>query len=148
MGFRLEPKIYNLTFEDDDTVQGDGDPLNVKVRNMTINDFKKIMKLVDLKDGLESIDMNDLSSEQMDPIIELFDFLEDLIVTWNVEDSNGVPIKSDSEGIGGLGLDFAFTLLIKAFDAIVGVSLPLEKPSEDGEQMEAELEIPMERLTK
>jgi hypothetical protein len=128
MGFQRVTKPIALTFDEDHELHG----LEVTLKTPSLGEF---MELADQAGKVESIEDAEKG----------FRRLADFIVSWNLEDEAGEPIKPSYEAL--VAQDAAFTrLLVDAFMASVGtVSRPLPLGSNDGDNPIV-ASLPMEPL--
>ncbi|MFD5814419.1 hypothetical protein [Streptomyces sp. NPDC127038] len=127
MGFKRNPKIYRLKWED-----GDYSGLEVSIRSLNMGQLleAKSGKSASGKDGLEGT-------------VEL---LADRIVDWNLEDEQGTPVPATLEAMKGEDDDLILDIINKWMEAVSGVPAPLEMPSPSGEISQV-ASIPTEALS-
>ncbi|MCF3101420.1 hypothetical protein IPZ58_07480 [Streptomyces roseoverticillatus] len=128
MGYKRNPKVYKLRFQD-----GDMAGLEVTLRSVSVG------QVIELG-GLGADTSNGETVEQM---VEL---LAERIVEWNLEDENGAPVPPTLEALKNEDLDFVLAIINEWTSAAAGVSAPLETPSPSGETS-LEASLPMEVLS-
>lgn len=124
MGFQIPERMARLIFEDDYK----GAEVRVKF-NLPIG------RVIAAQDAASSGNIK-----------ELCYVVADILVEWNLEDSDGKPIPATYEGILTLSADFLLLLVKTWAGAQVGPTAPLEAPSTVGSQS-VEAELPMEALS-
>jgi hypothetical protein len=92
-------------------------------------------RLLDLTEGAESLRSGDAAS---DSATALFAEFGEALRSWNCE-RDGQPIPADLTGLRSLEAGFGADILLAWFDAINGVSGPLERTSNGGAQSAAPL---------
>lgn len=129
MGYRRKIKTYRLQFE------GEYEGLEVHMSGLTTGEFLDIVYLGKTK-----------GDEDSDETTALLKSLAKHLISWNLEDDEGVPVPSDFEGIKTN--DLAFNLkIIDAWTGAVGdVPAPLPQTSPSGVQF-PEVPVPMEVLS-
>jgi hypothetical protein len=76
----------------------------------------------------------------------LCEFLAEILIDWNLEDDDGVPVPADLNGVLDASADFISALCGAWVEQQTGVPAPFEGPSTSGSPS-AEAEIPMEALS-
>lgn len=117
MGYRKTPRIHTLEF--------DGELLNGLVVRVKGVSFGKVRRLMRDADGAD--DSRD--QEFMDRIAKS---LADAMVSWTLEDEDGVPVEPNLEGIEALEFDEVMEIVGKWLDSITGPSKELGKDSSSG----------------
>lgn len=130
MGYKKKSDIYKLAFEDE--YEG----MEVRARSMPLGKFMRMAKLIDM-------DVNAMSSEDIDNMDELFGLFADALVEWNITDEDDNPVPATKEGLYDLDLREAMVIIVSYTSAIGGVPDPLDRKSTDGEQS-PEAGIPMQ----
>jgi hypothetical protein len=128
MGFKRNPKIYHLTWED-----GDYAGLEVNIRSLNMGQLleAKSGKSANGKDGLEGT-------------VEL---LADRIVGWNLEDEEtGAPVPATLDAMKGEDDDLILDIINRWMEAVSGVPAPLDATSPSGEISQV-ASIPTEALS-
>lgn len=133
MGFRPKQVTYNLKFEDPDL-----DGLEVKAKPVTLEQFFSVLELAKFKDMSQA----DVTEEDIEKFKDVFLALDNLIASWNIDRPDGTPLPITEARTLEFGL--AFKILMAVFDALVGVDVPLDQPSKDGELLAG---LPMETAT-
>ena len=127
MGYKRAKKVYNLVFAAED-MEG----LEVKAHSMPLGD------LMALASGIDNIAT--ASIEDVDRVLATF---AEVLVAWNLEDDDDVPVPANLDGLKGQDQEFVFSIVMSYVDAVSGVSAPLEQPSPGGEPSLA-ASIPMD----
>lgn len=129
MGYVPKRKIYNLAFEDPEM-----NGLEVRIRGLTTGQY---MDVVSMKEQAES------GGETA----ELFEFMADRLVDWNILEDDGItPVPASLDGLKTLDMAFSMAIVNAWTSAIAGVPAPLEQPSSGGEPSLV-ASIPMESLS-
>jgi hypothetical protein len=124
MGYR--PTVYNLVFDD-------LDGLEVKAHGTSIGQVKKFLTFGE-----------DASTGQT---MELFDAFAKALISWNLEDDDGVPVPATAKGIDGFPDSRLMSTIVNTWmDAVSGVDDELGKDSSSGKPS-LEESIPMEPLS-
>jgi hypothetical protein len=114
MGYRKVPTIHTL-----DKIE-DEDGLIVRVKSIK---FGKIRKLMRLTDADESAD------ESLD---EIFSLLLENIVSWNLEDEDGIPVPLSVEGLEDQETDLVMSIIEAWIEKMTGSGESLGKGSPSG----------------
>jgi hypothetical protein len=128
VGFKRNPKIYRLKWED-----GDYAGLEVNIRSLNMGQLleAKSGKSASGKDGLEGT-------------VEL---LADRIVDWNLEDEEtGEAVPTTLDAMKGEDDDLILDIINRWMEAVSGVSAPLDETSNSGEISQV-ASIPTEALS-
>lgn len=127
MGFRVDPTVYQLKFEDPKLAG-----LVVEAESLSVDDFMR---------------MQELSGEVVQSAKaagELLTGFADNLVRWNLEDKRG-PVPATAGGVRSQKMDLILVIVRAWMDAIAGVD-----PTSPGESSAGvtsqELSIPMEPL--
>lgn len=128
MGYKRNPKVYNLRFQD-----GDYTGLEVQVRSLSMGQLIAIRtgKDEDGKDATEGV-------------VEL---LAERIVGWNLEDEDGTPVPPTLEAIKAEDHDLIEAIIEQWTTVVAGVKDPLPESSPSGEPSPV-VSIPMEPLSE
>lgn len=111
MGYKRNPKVYNLVFGDDTEYAG----LEVQVRTLTMGQLLRVWA----KEGSDGTGT--------------FDLFVQRLVGWNLEDENtGDPIPVTREAVEDQDDDLINAIIKKWTTAVFGVSAPLESGSDSG----------------
>lgn len=116
MGHRRIPTIYTF-----DQIP-DEDGLIVRMKSIR---FGKLRRLIALTD--------DDSADEM-AIEEIVQLMAESLVSWNLEDENGVPVPANAEGLDDQDLDFIMKIVDAWTSRLTGSDGPgdLGKGSTDG----------------
>jgi hypothetical protein len=127
VGFKRNPKIYRLKWED-----GDYAGLEVNIRSLNMGQLleAKSGKSASGKDGLEGT-------------VEL---LADRILDWNLENEDGTPVPATLEAMKGEDDDLILDIINRWMEAVSGVQAPLDATSPSGEISQV-ASIPTEALS-
>lgn len=108
MGYRLEPKVYNLKFEDHPGFE-------LTVRSVKVGELLTIMKL--------AASLGEKTADEQ--VRDLFGRFARQITGWNLEDEHGKKIPATLDGLLSLD-DFGFVMsLVTAWvEAITGTKSP------------------------
>lgn len=128
MGYVPKRKIYKLAFED-----AEMDGLVVRVRGLSTGQYIDLM-------GLKQ------KAEGGDDSGELFEFLAERLVDWNVEEEDGTPVPADLTGIRAQDMPFTMAIINAWTKAMADVPAPLGQPSTSGASS-LEASIPMDALS-
>lgn len=126
MGYKRNPKVYDLKFDETTDYPG----LEVQVRTLTMGQLAHVW----------SADGSALATYEM---------FVDRLVSWNLEDENGTPVPTTREAIEAEDDDLITTITKKWTQAVMGVPAPLVDSSSSGGTSPAEsvlTEIPSESL--
>ncbi|WP_367138843.1 MULTISPECIES: hypothetical protein [Streptomyces] len=128
MGYKRNPKVYRLKFQD-----GDMAGLEVTLRSVSVG---------------QSIALGALGSDTSngDTMERMVQLLAERIVEWNLEDENGVPVPPTLEALKNEDMDFILAIINEWTSAAAGVPAPLGSPSPSGETS-PEASLPMEPLS-
>ncbi|MFD8805559.1 hypothetical protein [Streptomyces sp. NPDC059597] len=124
MGYKRNPKIYKLTWQD-----GEYAGLEVSVRTMSMG------QLVDSQSGK--------GASGIEGTVEL---LAERIVGWNLEDEAGQPVPPTLAAMREEDDDLIIAIIAKWREAVAGVEPPLPQSSPAGEPSPVE-SIPMAPLS-
>jgi hypothetical protein len=128
MGFQSKRKTFKLIFSDPES-----EGLEVKAKSPTMDDFLTLQ-------GMAGVEVS------MPKFAELIEIFGKSLTGWNVEDE-GVPVPATVEGARTLEPEFLLEIMDAWMDAVNGVDVPLEQPSEDGGPSLV-ASIPMEALSE
>lgn len=129
MGYKRNPKIYKLVFDETTDYPG----LEVQVKTITMG------QLIAMRTGKQD---DDKDGTQVS--VEL---LADRIVSWNLEDENGAPVPATLEAIYEEDDDLILGIINRWTDAVSAVRAPLQQSSPSGEPSLVE-SVPMEALSE
>lgn len=128
MGFKATRKRYHLKFADPEM-----NGLQVVAFSGSTGDILNIM-------GMASGDDTSKGS------VETLELFAKNLVSWNLEDDDGLPIPATLDGLKRLDLDFVMLLIQGWVQAVQEVPAPLETPSTSGAPY-PEASLPMEALS-
>jgi hypothetical protein len=118
MGYRREPKMYRLQFEDPEF-----DGLEVMVRSLPVGEFLALGRLQG------AIDKDDPDINEVEKLFKVF---ADKLVGWNLEDQAGTKVAANLNGLKSQDLDFVLAIIGAWVNAMGGVSPELGKGSTSG----------------
>lgn len=131
MGYRREPKLYRLRFEDP-SMEG----FECLCRSVSIERF---MALTGLAGGTDL-------ARQAEGAMEMFGIFAEALVSWNLEDEDGEKVPATLEGVRAQDLDFMLPIIVAWQEAIAAVAPPLPSSSNGG-ATSLERSIPMAPLS-
>lgn len=114
MGYRKIPTIHTLVFD------GNLEGLVVRVKSLKMGDMRKLSKI--------------MADEDANTLEELPAFMIRSIVSWNLEDDNGVERPVNQETFDDLELDDVVAIANKWMDTMLGPDEELGKGSPSGAQ--------------
>jgi hypothetical protein len=117
MGYRKVPIIYTLELD------GDYKGLVVRLKSMKIGEMRKIVRLLD-SDEDNTITVLD----------EMVKAIAKGIVSWNLEDEQGVPVEPTVEALDDLEFELIQKILDEWLSRVTGPSPELGKDSSSGEK--------------
>jgi hypothetical protein len=118
MGFKREPRLYRLKFEDPEL-----DGFECLMRSLSIREFRHLA-------GLAAV-MQKQGEETEQAITDLFGMVAGKLQDWNLEDDDG-PVPADLDGIEAQDVDFVLEIVMAWMEAIAGVPSPLPGTSPSG----------------
>jgi hypothetical protein len=133
-GYR-RARTVKLTWADDTEFAG----LEIRAKRVSLATFLDFAPLIDGK-----FDVFD--PEDRKKMRELFAQFGRVLVSWNLEDEDGMPVACTPEEYIGQDPAFVREVLDQWAAAITGVAAPLEQPSPGGEPF-LEASLPMETLS-
>lgn len=116
MGYRRIPTIYTL-----DKIDGE-DGLVVRLKGISFGKVRRLLNLMDGDTGNDKV-MDEISSQ-----------LSANLVSWNLEDEHGVPVREDTEGIDAQDFDLVLKIVEAWLSNITGPDDELGKGSPSGEK--------------
>lgn len=131
MGYVRERRIFKLRFEDDDM-----DGLEVRATSVPLGAFLEMVSLMD-------VETRGLSAEDAHKIDRLFHGFAEALVSWNLEEPEGVTVPATFDGLKSQDIDFAMRILRAWIQALTSVPDPLAAASSNGGPS-LERSIPME----
>lgn len=115
MGYTPQRKKYNLEF--DKEFEG----LEISLYGLSIGELVEIQKLrMTAEEGSEGTET-------------MLQHLVDHIVSWNVTTDTGVAVKPTVQSVSAMDTDLVMAMISAWLNAIIGVSVPLESSSTDGQ---------------
>ncbi len=127
MGHRKIPTVYTL-----DDIEGE-EGLVVRIKSLRVGKLRKLIRAVESDEGV---------SDSLDEFIEL---IAENLVSWTLEDENGVPVPADLSGVEDLEMDVLMGILSAWLGKLTGVDKELGKDSSSGEKFPGQL-VTMEAL--
>lgn len=115
MGYRKVPTIHTL-----DKI-GEEDGLIVRMKSIKFGKLRRLMQLTDSDETAE---------ESLDDIFKL---LLESLVSWNLEDENGVPVPTTVEGLEDQETDLVMDIIEAWIEKMTGPGPELGKDSTSGE---------------
>lgn len=129
MGYKREPTIYKLKFEDPEF-----EGLEIRTKSVPLGVFLDMEELI----AQERLDRESLD--------KLFEHFAGVLVGWNLEDQDDNPVPATIGGLYSQDLVFVRAIIDAWRDAMTDLPAPLAPPSEDGEPS-PEASIPMEEVS-
>jgi len=114
MGYRKVPTIYVLHFEDPEY-----DGLEIRMKGLRLG---RVRKLLQVSNG-------ELGDSELD---EMFELIEEGLVSWNLEDEDGTPVPTTREGLDDQEMSFVMDIVATWLDGMTGTSVDLGKGSGSG----------------
>lgn len=122
MGFRKEPTLYKLKFEDP---QYNG--LEVIAKSLPLGDFLEFNKM-----SAEVTVENANSPEMVKKSGMMFTLFAANLVSWNLEDENGKPVPSTYKGVVSQEMGFILDIIKAWMDAVADVPKHSKNGSNSG----------------
>jgi hypothetical protein len=135
MGYVPQRKTYRLIFEGEE-FQG----LTVVAKSAGLGQYMDIAGLANLDPA------GTFTPAEIDQSLKLFEAFAAVLVEWNVEEPEGVPVPATLHGLRSLDFPFVLRIILAWMDAVARVAPPLEQPSAGGE-LSLEASLPMEVLS-
>lgn len=132
MGFKREPKLYRLKFEDP-SMAG----LEVDAKSLSTGAFLEVAGLADAVKG----DSLDAAAAR-----KLFEVFAGALVSWNLEDEHDQPVPATYEGVVSQDMDFVLEIIMAWIGAMSSVDTPLPGALNSG-GTSPEASLPMEPLS-
>lgn len=129
MGFKRNPKIYKLTWDEDTDYPG----LEVQVRTLTMGQVLAMRTGKNDDEGKDNVQVS----------VEL---LAERIDSWNLEDEDGNPVPPTLEAMYEEDDDLILDIINRWTDAVSAVRAPLPQSSPSGEPSLV-ASVPMEALS-
>lgn len=114
MGYRKIPTIYTLSFADPDY-----EGLEVRLKSVRLGRLRKMLKLSD-EGNAEGFD-------------EIVDLLVENLVSWNLENEDGVPVPATREGLDAQEIRFVMDIFSTWVNGMTGTDEELGKGFGSGE---------------
>lgn len=134
MGFVREPKVYNLVWSD-----GELAGLEVKARAASFATYRRIAELATAQIAWPP------TVEDLVRIDDLHDAFGAQLVSWNLEEAEGVPVPATVEGLRSQDPELTLAIILAWMTAVAG----LPDPEAKQEDLDALLEsMPMDVLTQ
>lgn len=131
MGYVRNRKQYKLVFEDAEFAG-----LEVVARSASVEAYQRIAELASREFSSPP------SPADLEEIEHLLRCFAAVLVSWNLEEPEGVAVLPTLDGLKSQDLPFAQVIILAWMEAVAGVSLPLGQPSTDGAQsLEASLSM-------
>jgi hypothetical protein len=122
MGFRPEPTIYRLKFQDPNM-----NGLEVDMESLSVDEFARIQELAaEAQENVENPKPGGTTSTDM-----MLNSFSDNLVRWNLEDKHG-PVPANRQGVGTQKFDLILGIIMSWMTAIAGVDNPLPEDSSSG----------------
>lgn len=138
MGYKHQPKLYRLTFEEHPG-------LEVVTKSISVGRMTKLMGMAArLQD--KDLDVEDLTEEDAEAVEALFDGFAKALKSWNLEDEEGTPVPATREGVFDADFEFVFSLIGNWIEAVAGTPGDLGKGSNSGRPF-PEVSLPMDVLS-
>lgn len=134
MGFKREPKLYRLKFEDP-SMAG----LEVDAKSLSTGALLEVTELAGA--------VKNMKADEVDPaaLRKLFEVFAAALVKWNLEDEDDRPVPATYEGVVSQELNFVLAVIMAWIGAIASVDIPLPAGSSSG-GTSPEASLPMEPL--
>lgn len=135
MGYVRERKLYSLVWE-----TGEFAGLEVQATSAGVGLYMTIASLASEPIG------NPPSVEDLNRLAELYEAFAPLLKSWNLEESDGVPVPATLKGLLSQDPPFVMAVVEAWMEAVAGVAAPLGEQSNGGEPF-PEGSIPMDVLS-
>lgn len=130
MGYKPKRTLYRLTFEDPD-LEG----LEVVTRGVSVGGLKKFAEMYETVQALGldgGADDQALKPEHIKLLDEFFGSFAKVLVSWNVEDDDGQPVPTTTEGLLSQELEFVMQVIESWMTGMVQAPPPLPGGSNSG----------------
>lgn len=114
MGYRKIPTIYTLKLPG-------FDGLEIRMKGLRLGRVRRLVRLLESEE-----------EQTLDAVNAMVDLINEGLVSWNLEDEDGVPIDATSEEVEELELPMILELLNEWLDRMTGVDEDLGKDSGSG----------------
>lgn len=128
--------LIKLTFDES---TGDMAGFEATLRRLSIGDMRNATALATMADNATEEQV----AERLERVISV---VAKGLVSWNLEDENGVPVPATHAGVEAQDIGLLRDLVNQWIESMTAVSRPLSKPSKDGAQFPEGLTLPMEEL--
>lgn len=135
MGFVRNRRNYRLIFADEEFAG-----LEVVAKSASVSDYRRIAELATREFGTSP------SAEDLVEMDNLYRAFAQVLVSWNLEEPEGVAVPATLNGLLSQDLPFVQAIVLAWMDAIAGVAAPLPTPSAGGDRF-LEESLPMEVLS-
>lgn len=115
MGYRKVPTIYTLKFE-----QADYEGLVVRMKSLSFGKVRKLIRATEAADD--------------DNFDELLASISQGLVSWNIEDEDGIPLPANEENLNDQDFSFVLDIVNAWLECMTGVDDDLGKGSPSGPQ--------------
>ncbi len=122
MGYQRPAKTYVLKWAEGHELHG----LEVTVTGLSV---ERMLALTGLAAALTG--GGDVAAK-LSEADKLFRSFARCLISWNLEDENGLPVPAAYEGIAAQDLPFVTALVTTWIDAVAGLDNPLPRPSLNG----------------
>ncbi len=131
MGYVRERRIFRLKFADEDM-----GGLEVRAASVPLGTFLEMVELMD-------VEVRGIGPDDARKVDRLFEGFARALVSWNLEEPEGVPVPATFEGLRSQDIDFAMKILRAWVEALTSVPDFLPAGSSNGGRS-LEPSIPME----
>lgn len=131
MGFVREAKVYNLVWSDDELAG-----LEVKARAAGFATYRRIAELATVQIAWPP------TAEDLVRVDDLHEAFGAQLVSWNLEEAEGVPVPATVEGLRSQDPELTLAIILAWMTAVAGV--PEAKQEDLDELLES---MPMDVLT-
>ena len=135
MGYEAPKKTFKINFADEDMAG-----LVIRATSPSMGAFMEIAQLAELAN-------KEVSAEDLEKIMPVFQLFIDNLVEWNLE-LNGSPVELTVTGLFKHELPWIMRVVDGWMRAVASVPAPLVQPLQNGEQSVEQLMIPMEPLSQ
>lgn len=136
MGYKRKRTVYKLVF--------DGELEGLEV--CTYAPPLKILKTAVAMSSFGGQSTSELDAREFEQINAFFEDFAEYLVSWNLEDDDGLPVPATVEGLQAQDLPFVMEILEGWLDTVADVDAPLGQPSSSG-RPPLEGSLPMEPLS-
>ena len=129
MGYKRARKTYRLKFEDPEL-----NGFEIAMGSLTIGQF------MDLQAASAA------AADDAEGVTALLEKFTAKIISWNLEDDDGLPVPATFDGVKTQDMDFIMTIISAWMDAMAGVD-PTSRASANGSGTFPEVSLPMEPVS-